>query len=136
MHACASVEEKGVGLGRRNCFSQEIIRRVMSLSMASANRVALGRSEVIRLGSWRSRSYTLCRWSPEWSVEMYLVVFRVLVLERDRWGGLRRVGSMEWKTELISMSRKMARWSEGVTESNGSMAPRLIARSRSELAKM
>ena len=66
---------------------------------------------------------------------MYLSLFRLLVLESNRWGGLRRVGSMEWKTELISMSRKMAGWSEGVTESNGSMAPRLIARSRSELAK-
>ena len=48
MHAWASFEEKGVGLGCLSFFSDDSIRRVISRSMASTSCMSCGLSQVLR----------------------------------------------------------------------------------------
>ena len=136
MHAWASLEENGVGLGLRRRFSHESINRVISRSSASICWTVEGLVHVERESRCWMRWRIRCRSKPSYRLAMYWLHFLRLVLDRDRWDGATREESGDRKDWLISMSKKIGRWSEDMMELNGSIAPRFIAGRNDWLQKM
>ena len=68
-----------------------------------------------------------CCWKPSKRKAIYFPQFDGWVLESERWDGRSSEDKGDRNVVLISMSRKIGRWSDEVMEWKGRIAPRCRA---------